>query len=187
MIKFIRIFLLVLIIIGLGLLATYKMWVPKLVDMIMVREQVPLASVVESNEYNLTDGRNCYAYSQVATKDAPYTVNEWLDVTIADGKVTGTKSGTQSGPDMTNGYEGTISGSVQGGTLNAVFSYTVEGSANREQEIYIAYKDGLEKYRYPLSDQGIILVPDLTKAYAKLQYVHIDCGQIKTENSAIDQ
>lgn len=34
-IKFIRIFLLVLIIIGIGLLVTQKMWVPKVVDMIM--------------------------------------------------------------------------------------------------------------------------------------------------------
>jgi putative hemolysin len=34
-IKFIRIFLLVLIIIGIGLLLTQKLWVPKLVDMIL--------------------------------------------------------------------------------------------------------------------------------------------------------
>lgn len=33
--KFIRIFLLVLIIIGIGLLATQKFWVPKLVDKII--------------------------------------------------------------------------------------------------------------------------------------------------------
>lgn len=37
-IKFIRIFLLVLIIIGLGLLATQKMWVPRVVDMIVTRD-----------------------------------------------------------------------------------------------------------------------------------------------------
>jgi|GEM_PF-2283065 len=185
MIKFIRIFLLVLIIVGLGLLATQKMWVPKLVHMIMVREQVPLVSVVQSNEYNFLDGRNCYAYSHAATAEAPYTVNEWLDITLASGKVTGTKSGTQKGPDMTNGYNGTIAGSVEGGKLNAIFSYIVEGSANREQEIYLPYKDGLEKYRYPLLDKGIILVPDETKAYTKLQYVHADCKQAQTKNSAI--
>lgn len=38
LIKFIRIFLLVLIIIGIGLLVTQKMWVPKVVEMILKNE-----------------------------------------------------------------------------------------------------------------------------------------------------
>ena len=182
MIKFIRIFLLVLIIIGLGLLATYKMWVPKLVDRIVAgeskqSEQVPSVPVVVPEKYSFTEGRKCYAYSHAATADAPYAVNEWLDITISGDKVTGTKSGTQKGPDMTNGYQGTISGSVVGGIMNAVFAYTVEGSANKEQEIYHASADGLEKYRYPLLEQGGMLVPDQTKDYTKLNYVHTDCKQ----------
>lgn len=41
MIKFIRIFLFVLIIIGLGLIATQKLWVPKLVDRIISKENSP--------------------------------------------------------------------------------------------------------------------------------------------------
>jgi hypothetical protein len=144
-------------------------------------------SVVESNKYNFDQGRNCYAYSQVATKDAPYTVNEWLDIAIADGKVTGTKSGTQKGPDMTNGYQGVVLGSTEGGVMNTVFAYSVEGSANREQEIYLPYKDGLEKYRYPLVEKGGMLAPDKTKAYAKLQYVRINCEELKANKSAATQ
>lgn len=49
MIKFIRIFLLVLIIIGLGLLATQKMWVPQLVERIVESESMSVA-VVETPE-----------------------------------------------------------------------------------------------------------------------------------------
>ncbi|MBP6884132.1 MAG: hypothetical protein KBC06_02780 [Candidatus Pacebacteria bacterium] len=56
MIKFIRIFLLVLIIIGLGLLATQKTWVPKLVDKILESEKktevVPEPTPVSQITYN---------------------------------------------------------------------------------------------------------------------------------------
>jgi hypothetical protein len=47
LIKFIRIFLLVLIVIGLGLLATQKMWVPKVVNMIL-GTKVELSQVQDS-------------------------------------------------------------------------------------------------------------------------------------------
>ncbi len=179
MIKFIRIFLLVLIIIGLGLLATQKMWLPKITDMIVAREMPPIVipAPVVPEKYNITDGRKCYAYSHSATTDAPYEVNEWLDVTVSGGQVTGTKSGTQKGPDMSNGYQGSISGSVEEGILNAVFAYTVEGSSNKEQEIYHASKDGLEKYRYPLIEKDGMLVPDISKEYTKLKYAHTACKQ----------
>lgn len=42
LIKTIQIFLLVLILVGLGLLFTQKMWVPKLVDYILSKEQKPV-------------------------------------------------------------------------------------------------------------------------------------------------
>src|SRR3989344_5175326 len=46
-IKFVRIFLLILIVIGIGLLVTQKMWVPKVVDMILGPEMA-----VEENTMN---------------------------------------------------------------------------------------------------------------------------------------
>ncbi|MFM7088342.1 MAG: hypothetical protein ACKOW9_02310 [Candidatus Paceibacterota bacterium] len=53
MLKFIQIFLLFLIIIGLGLLATQKMWVPRVVDMILVSEGVsPNSPEIESPVLN---------------------------------------------------------------------------------------------------------------------------------------
>jgi hypothetical protein len=57
-IKFVRIFLLVLIIIGIGLLITQKMWVPKVVNMVLKIEtkdkQVSVVSNIKNNPANLT-------------------------------------------------------------------------------------------------------------------------------------
>lgn len=182
-IKFIRIFLLVLIVIGIILLATQKIWVPKLVDKIIEREKIEI-SVENKKEENkntdqavmiLKDGRQCYAYNHEATPEAPYTVNEFIDITISSAEVSGTKVGTQNGPDMTNGYQGTLIGKLEGGTINAVFSYTVEGSQNKEKEIYRAGKTGIEKLRYPLKEEKDMLVPDTTKEFQVLNYARVGC------------
>jgi len=52
-IKFIRIFLLVLIIVGIGLLTTQKIWVPKVVDVILKNEITPKIISNEINVLNL--------------------------------------------------------------------------------------------------------------------------------------
>lgn len=51
--KFIRIFLLILIIIGIGLLFTQKMWVPRLVDVIISQENIqtiPTSPLIVGND-----------------------------------------------------------------------------------------------------------------------------------------
>lgn len=126
----------------------------------------------------LTDGRQCYTYSHEATPDAPYTTSEFIDMTISGTKVTGTKHGTQSGPDMTNGYEGTLVGDLgeNGMKINVAFAYTVEGSQNIEHEIYQAGLTGIDKLRYPLIDKfrdG--LFPDTNKAYTLMHYTRVRC------------
>lgn len=124
----------------------------------------------------LVDGRQCYTYSHQGTPDAPYTTSEFIDMTIAGTKVTGTKHGTQSGPDMTNGYEGTLIGELAGDTLNVAFAYTIEGSKNTEHEIYQASLVGIDKLRYPLIDKfkdG--LFPDTTKKFQRISYARVGC------------
>ena len=125
----------------------------------------------------LKDGRQCYTFNHEATATEPYTVNEFLDISISDTKVTGTKSGTQKGPDMTNGYNGTIVGTLNNDMINDVFSYTIEGSPNKESEIYRSRKDqiGIEKMRYPLIEKNGILVPDTTKEFTILLYARVGC------------
>lgn len=136
-----------------------------------------VAQNFEGETASLIDGRQCYTYNHEATKTEPYTVNEFLDITIDDTKVAGTKNGTQQGPDMTNGYTGTIVGTLDKDTINAVFSYTVEGSKNKETEIYRARKDqiGLEKLRYPLIEKSGVLVPDTSKEFTALLYARVGC------------
>ncbi|MES2213577.1 MAG: hypothetical protein V4473_01920 [Patescibacteria group bacterium] len=54
--KFVRIFLLILIIIGIGLLVTQKMWVPKTVDTILKKDQNTFKNqVVVTSKVSLTD------------------------------------------------------------------------------------------------------------------------------------
>jgi len=177
MIKAIRIFLLVLIIIGFSLIFTQKIWVPKVVDFILSDEYVPVPVVVPVVQKNisLVDGRQCYTYSREATPDAPYTVSEFIDLTITGREVQGTKKGTQSGPDMTNGYEGTLVGSVDKDMMTVTFAYTVEGSKNKEKEIYRAGKTGIEKMRYPLLEGKGILIPDTTKEFSIINYARVGC------------
>ena len=121
----------------------------------------------------------CYAYHQTSTPSAPYTVDEYLSIIMKGDEISGTKKGTQSGPDMTNGYEGTLVGLKDGDTATLLFSYIIEGSSGVEKEIYKFVEMGIEKWRYPLVEEGEILVPDTTKAYSALLYQMIDCGTIK--------
>ncbi|MDQ5901540.1 MAG: hypothetical protein QG580_255 [Patescibacteria group bacterium] len=104
----------------------------------------------------------CFVYQKSATQSEPYSVKENLEIKISGEKVSGVKNGTQSGPDMTNGYEGLISGTIKGDILDVVFSYEIEGSKQKEQEKYLLIKDGIMKLRYQLREEDGILVPDMS-------------------------
>ncbi len=133
-------------------------------------EEIPIAVVGE-------DGQQCYSYNHEAKPDEPYAVSEFINLTIDGNKITGTKTGTQKGPDMTNGYSGTLTGTVENNTFNITFAYTIEGSQNQEKEIYRLKQDktGIEKFRYPLIEKTGILVPDTTKEYQALFYARTVC------------
>jgi hypothetical protein len=134
-------------------------------------EEIKVLPVVEEK----IEGRNCFVYKHEATKDEPYKVSETIDINVSGSVVTGTKKGTQAGPDMTNGYEGSLKGTLDKDVMNVVFSYVVEGSANKEKEIYLVKKDILEKLRYPLIEGKNMLIPDTTKEYKTLDYIRVDC------------
>ena len=181
--KAIRIFLLILIIVGLGLLFTQKMWVPQVVDKILLSEAVtgsiePVQSTPKNEEVALLEqGRQCYSFSHKATKDEPYEVSEILDMTLSGINVTGKITGKQDGPDMHNGYTGTVEGKLEKDIINVVFSYVIEGSANKEKEIYRVRGDktGLDKLRYPLKEESDMLVPDTTQEASILPYYRVGC------------
>ncbi len=181
----IQIILGILIVLGLGALATQKLWVPKLVDYIISKDNQNLESenpeVESENQEVKLVGKNCYAYDQLATKEAPYEVHETLVLNIEGEKVTGTKNGNQKGPDLTNGYFGNISGEIKEDKIESIFSYTVEGSEGKESEIYEIKSDKLIKLRYPLNDEKGVLVPDTTFVANSLIYNKIDCTSIPLE------
>lgn len=124
------------------------------------------------------DGTYCYARTQTATPDAPYEVAEQLKLTIAGGAVTGTKSGTQRGPDMTNGYQGTLTGSIAGTELDLTYTYTIEGASQKEQELYSVVGSKLIKHRYTLfpsiTDKNL-LIPDMTTSQQLVTYTAERC------------
>jgi len=72
-IKFIRVFLLVLIIIGLGLLATQKIWIPKVVEMILKsenHESLIVPTLTSNTNYDLPDPGNLNLTSEQITSYA---------------------------------------------------------------------------------------------------------------------
>src|SRR3989344_203666 len=109
-------------------------------------------------------GEYCFTRTQKATKDAPYNVEEHIVLNFDDSRVTGTKRGTQNGPNMNNGYEGTLEGSIIENEMELTYAYTIEGSQNRELEVYTFTNEDLVKKRWALKDKIIngksILVPD---------------------------
>ncbi len=161
-----KIFIAFLLIVGTYLLyrSVYK---PKATISVVA---VPLA---ESRPY-------CFVYKQAATDDAPYAVEEHMSLTRVRGDITGTKEGTQMGPDMSNGYTGTLAGSAkEEGSFELVYSYTIEGSKNKELEIYNIQGESIVKKRYPLSEgkyNGInMLIPDQTKTSNSIVYTPEEC------------
>jgi hypothetical protein len=135
-----------------------------------------LAQTQVQQPVTLTDGRQCYTYSHDATTGEPYTTSEFIDITISGNKVLGTKTGNQAGPDMTNGYTGTITGTLADNKISDAYAYTVEGSKNTEHEIYQAGLTGIDKLRYPLIDKFKAgLFPDTSKSYTIQHYSRVEC------------
>lgn len=132
---------------------------------------VPL---VESRPY-------CFTRLQEATPDAPYRVEEHMSLTRVRDQITGTKSGTQSGPDMTNGFTGTLKGEAKDGYLEILYSYTIEGSAQKELEVYTINGADLVKQRYALDiakkDGEEILIPNLTTEPTLQVYTAEPCAE----------
>ncbi len=137
----------------------------------------PLQAFEISSAMILEEGQYCYVYHHEGTKEEPYTVDELVGIYVQGGIVDGMKTGTQSGPDMTNGYSGTLAGTIQKNMIDVVFAYTIEGSSSKEKEIYRVKDDlsGIEKLRYPLEEKNGVLVPDRTKEFEALFYAQISC------------
>lgn len=66
-IKIIRIILLVLIVIGIVLIATYQIWVPKLVDVLVQNTTIPIQSISSQNTISTSNTNNILAAIPVAS------------------------------------------------------------------------------------------------------------------------
>ena len=122
----------------------------------------------------------CFAYTHEATTDAPYKIEEHMKLTRVRDSITGTKDGTQSGPDMTNGYTGALSGGpTADGTIELVYAYKIEGSEGRELEVFKIDGENLLKQRYVLDEKEVdgnsILIPDRTGTPTSLLYKSEAC------------
>lgn len=162
-------------------MATQKMWVPKLVEKIMQYEESPLVVTPEkiTLEMPMKDGKYCFHRLQVATETEPYEVEESIILGIKGTAVEGVKTGTQRGPDMTNGYTGKLKGTKDAeNNLELVYDYTIEGSNQKELEVYKLNENSIIKMRWPLIEQDTfnekfdkgILVPDKTSEPKMIVY-----------------
>ena len=132
--------------------------------------------VVETPEETSLPSRLCFARSQVATTEAPYSVEEYIELKQVGTNFVGTKRGTQVGPGMSNGYVGTLTGSAKDGLITLIFDYVIEGSEQFEEEIYQMENENLVKLRYPLLESKNTLVPDKTQTPTRVVYTKADCA-----------
>ena len=128
------------------------------------------------DNFAYSDGEYCFARVQEATESEPYMVEEYIDLVLSGGTVIGTQSGVQSGPDMTNGYQGDLSGTRSGDDISATFTYEIEGSIGKELEMFSFSGENLVKHRYALKEDGDVLVPDLTTTPKEIIYTPEACG-----------
>src|SRR5690606_32293209 len=83
----------------------------------------------EKETKRLSEGELCFYYKQNPTKEEPYRVEEAISLNVNDLKITGIKTGIQEGPDMYNGYKGTLEGTyLENNEIELLFSYEIEGS-----------------------------------------------------------
>lgn len=106
--------------------------------------------------------QSCYTYDHPANATEPYKVNETMKLNITGTTVFGTKSGTQFGPDMSNGYQGILQGTKDGNRINVRYSYTIEGSDQAEDQEYEITAQGLIQHIWQLKEVDNVLVPDKT-------------------------
>ncbi len=132
--------------------------------------------VLENESEEVVVLKECFGRKQIATEESPYTVQEFIELNIDGESVSGEKTGNQSGPDMTNGYEGSLSGKISDDKIEVIFSYSIEGSDQKEKEEYVLKTGELVKQRYPLiEDEDGVLVPDKTKEASLIAYKKVDC------------
>ena len=136
------------------------------------KQKIPNAPVVEIP----TSEKLCYERHQAATALGPYKVDEYIVLEQMGTNFVGTKRGTQAGPDMTNGYEGTLTGSERDGLITLIFDYIIEGSEQYEEEMYEMEGGNLVKLRYPLIDTQGVLAPDKTQTPTRVVYEKADCA-----------
>ena len=127
-----------------------------------------------------TSGQYCFVRIQQATETAPYSSEEHVVLSFNGAQVIGTKKGTQVGPDMSNGFEGKLSGTTIDNEMELTYSYTVEGSKGKELEVYTFSDKNLIKKRWVLEDKKIngenILVPDYVGEPTLYTYTPETCG-----------
>lgn len=139
------------------------------------RYQTPPLTQIETVKTVQNTEPICFSHETVATEDAPYSVKETIKLLNIQGVITGEKRGTQEGPDMQNGFEGTITGTQVADRISVLYAYTVEGSKNTQEEEYRINGNILEQYRYPLIEKDGILKNDKSKTYDVLIYTKIPC------------
>ena len=121
----------------------------------------------------------CFGHIQEATTDAPFRVEEHMQLTRTRGQIEGTKSGTQSGPGLSSGFTGTMKGEAKDGYLEFIYSYTIDGANQKEFEVYTIDGPNLVKQRYTLDmakkDGEDILIPNLSSTPTQIVYIAEEC------------
>jgi hypothetical protein len=165
----------IIVVIGLGVFYFYQKSIINKKTVVPVNNQTTNQIANQSSVEPISDGQYCFSRSQEATTTEPYQVKENIVFNIKGDVVTGTKNGTQNGPDMTNGYTGDLKGSISGNNMELTYSYTIEGSNGKELEVYQFQNGLLIKKRWVLVDEGGVLMPDKIEDPKIIYYTEDKC------------
>jgi hypothetical protein len=80
---------------------------------------------------------------------------------------------------MTNGFTGTMTGEAKDGYLQFIYAYTIDGSKQKELEVYRINGADLVKQRYTLDlakkDGEEVLIPNLSSTPTLITYTAEAC------------
>lgn len=142
-----------------------------------IKKDTPITPPQTTSGVLIPDGKYCYQYSQKATEKESYSVEEYSEIVINGNAVSGLIRGSQSGPDMSNGYDGSLEGTREGNTLKLRFKYVIEGSSGEEVQLYSIDENTLTKHRYELKEEGGVLVPNMDKFVKDIVSTKVSCRE----------
>lgn len=106
------------------------------------------ALLVETETEPIIDGNYCFRYEEKTNQRHSF---ENISLSIDGSQVTGSLNGSTQSPEYSTGYTGDLEGTIsEDGTIDVVYTYTIEGNIQREERRYVWKEGSLTELEYLL-------------------------------------